>query len=445
MHSQQQMCSDFVFSNMQDFSQSPPAPPFIPQNYDNNPGMGQFTTQPVTQQHQNMLFNNVNLLPPVQPENQSGISLTHTPDAPIPTGPNNVAADTSTTAKFRDTPPQTHCDPVAEGASEDVAGYFPSAYELTGKWNTLPAIMRTPPQMLRQQNGWDKARNGNDPDNGGPGPSNGASGDGNGNGNGVGNGSTPQPNAKSNSNQNSKTHSRGPSQGSSTTHKNGSTRPSASHTWRSHTHTISGDFTTLRRNAGHLDLLGSPAFPISASEYVGLRADALVEKQARLSAQLKEMTRAKGEELRIGEAMRGRALYGYSAVLAEKESVWSVEGGSGAGFPSVAEMKREQALGVAEAGSLPGSPGRFFPKPKGTEPSVKQLYMGVGGPKLALVNKLREDWSVKSVERVKAWENELAWVEIVEKANNEAALKVSQIPKNDSERLVGRGLLERLV
>lgn len=389
-----------------------------------------------------MLFNNVNPLP-AQPETQNGISLTHTPEAPTPTGPNNVTADPPMTEKFRDTPPQTHSNPVADGPSEDVAGYFPSAYELTGKWNTLPAVMRTPPQMLRQQNGLEKTRNGDDPDNGGSGPSNGTSGDGNGNGNG--NGSMRLPPATSNSDQNGKTHSRGPSQGNSTPHKNGSTRPSAPHTWRSHTHTISGDFTTLRRNAGHLDFLGSPAFPISASEYAGLRADTLAEKQARLVAQLKEMTRTKGEEQRVGEAMRGRVLYGYSAVLGEKEGVWSVDGSSGAGYPSVAEMKKEHALVVAEAGSISGSPGRFFPKPKGMGANVRQGYMEVVEPDLALASMPREDWSVKSVERARAWENEQAWGEIVAKASKEAALKVNQIPKNDSVRLVGQGLLKRLV
>ncbi|OBT82566.1 hypothetical protein VE02_08426 [Pseudogymnoascus sp. 03VT05] len=443
MHPQQQMGNDFAFNNMQDFTQGPPVGPFIPQTYE-MPSMGQFSTQPVTQQHQNMPFNNVNPLQ-AQPETQSGISLTHAPAAPIPTGPNNnnVTADPSTTAKFTEAPPQTHFHPLADGSSDDVAGYFPSAYELTGKWNTLLATMRTPPQMPQQQNGRDKTQNGNGPDNGGPGPSNGANGGVNGSGNGNGNGSTPQPTAKRTSDQNGKTHSRGPSQDNSNPHKNGNTRPqSASHTWRSHTHAISGDFTTLRRNAGHLDLLGSPAFPVSAAEYAGLRADTLAEKQARLTAQLGEMMKAKKEQQRVGEAMRGKALYGYSAVLSEKEDVWNINGGSGGGYPSVAEMKREHALVGSETGS---SPGRFFPKPKAMVASVKQGYMGVSESDLALANMPREDWSVKSVEKARAWENEIAWGEIVAKASKEAAQKVNQIPTNDSECLVGRGLLDRLV
>jgi hypothetical protein len=369
--------------------------------------------------------------------------------------------------KFRDAPPQTHFEPAVDGSSDDVAGYFPSAYELTGKWNTLPAIMRTPPQIPQQPNGRDKTRNGDDPDNGGPGASNGANGGVNGNGNwngsmslpavksprngangdvngnGHGNGSTTLQIAKRTSGQNGKTHSRGPSQDNSATHKNGNTRPqSASHTWRSHTHTISGDFTTLRRNAGHLDLLGSPAFPVSASEYAGLRADTLAEKQARLTAQLGEMMKAKKEAQRVGEAMMGKTLYGYSAVLAEKEDVWNVHGGSGAGYPSVAEMKREHALMGSETGS---SPGRFFPRPKGMVANVQQGYMGVSESDLALANMPREDWSVKSVEKARAWENELAWGEMVAKASKEAAQKVNQIPMTDSEWLVGRGLLDRLV
>lgn len=260
-----------------------------------------------------------------------------------------------------------------------------------------------------------------------------------------GNGSTPLRTAQSKPDQNGKTHSRGPSQGSSTHHKNGNTRPtSASHTWRSHTHTISGDFTTLRRNAGHLDFLGSPAFPISASEYAGLKADTLAEKQARLVAQMKEMTRMKGDKQRVGEAMKGRAFYGLSSVLGQ-EDVWSVDGGSGAGFPSVAEMKKEHALVVSEVGSLSGSPGRFFPKPKGMVAGVQQGYLGVSDLDLALANMPREDWSVKSVERAMAWENERAWEEILAKASKEAALKVNQIPKNDSVLLVGRGLLDGLI
>ncbi|OBT60890.1 hypothetical protein VE03_09941 [Pseudogymnoascus sp. 23342-1-I1] len=439
MHPQQQMGNDFAFNNMQDFSQGPPVPPFIPQNYD-NPGIGQFPTQPATNQHQNMPFNNVNPLP-AQPETQNATSSTHARDAPIPIGPNNVTGDPSMTARFRDTPLRTHSNPATDGASEDVAGYFPSAYELTGKWNTLPASMRTPPQIQWQLSGRDYTRNGDGPHNGGAGPSNG---DGSGNVGGVG--SMPLPTARGNSDQNGKTHSRGPSQGNSASHNNSNTRPqSASHTWRSHTHTISGDYTTLRRNAGHLDLLGSPAFPVSASEYAGVKADTLAEKQARLIAQLKEMTRAKGEEQRVGEAMKGRAFYGLSSVLGQKEDVWSVDGGSGAGFPSVAEMKKEHALVASETGSLSGSPGRFFPKPKGMVASIKQGYMGVSEPDLASTTMPREDWSVKSVEKAKVWENELAWGEIVAKASKEAALKVNQIPKNDSVLLVGRGLLDRLV
>ncbi|OBT74279.1 hypothetical protein VF21_07410 [Pseudogymnoascus sp. 05NY08] len=440
MHPQQQMGNDFAFNNMQDFTQGPPVGPFVPQTYE-MPSMGQFSTQPVTQQHQNMPFNKVNPLP-AQPETQHGVPLTHAPDAPIPTGPSNVTANPSTTAKFTETPPQTRFNPVADGSSDDVAGYFPSAYELTGKWNTLPAIMRTPPQMPQQQNGRDKTQNGNGPDNGGPGPSNGANGGVNGSGNG--NGSTPQPTARRTSDQNGKTHSRGPSQDNSNPRKNGNTRPhSASHTWRSHTHAISGDFTTLRRNAGHLDLLGSPAFPVSAAEYAGLRADTLAEKQARLTAQLGEMMKAKKEQQqRVGEAMRGKTLYGYSTVLAEKQDVWNINGGSGGGYPSVAEMKREHALVGSETGS---SPGRFFPRPKGMVASVKQGYMGVSESDLVLANMPREDWSVKSVVKARAWENELAWGEIVAKASKEAAEKVNQIPTNDSEWLVGRGLLDRLV
>ncbi|KFY22195.1 hypothetical protein V491_02865 [Pseudogymnoascus sp. VKM F-3775] len=447
MHPQQQMGNDFAFNNMQDFSQGPPGPPLIPQNYD-NPGMGQFSTEPGTQQHQQVPFNNGNPLP-VQPEIQNGIPSTHTPDALIPIEPNGATIDPSLMEKFRDTPPQTHYDPIADEPSDEVAGYFPSAYELTGKWNTLAEIMRTPPQTLRQQNGVDKTQNGDDPDNGGPGLSNGANGYENGNGNG--NGSTPQTTSRGISDQNGKTHSREPSHGSSTPYKNGNARPtSASHTWRSHTHTISGDFSTLRRNAGHLDLLGSPAFPLSASEYAGLRADAIAEKQARLKAQLNEMTRVKGEEQRVGEAMRGRAFYGYSAVLAERENVWNVNGDSGSDFPSVAEMKREQALLVAEVGSLSGSPGRFFPRPKGMASSVNQGYMDVEVSNLDMTNLAleyvpREDWSVKSVEKARAWENEQAWGNIVAKASKEVALKVNQIANNDSERLVGRGLLDRLV
>lgn len=447
IHPQQQISNDFAFNNMQDFSRGPPGPPFISQNYD-NPGMGQFSTELSTQQHQHMSFNNGNPLL-VQPETQNGISSTHTPDALIPIGPNGATADPSSMEKFRDTSPQTHSYPVADGPSDDVAGYFPSAYELTGKWNTLPVITRTPPQALRQQNGLGKTQNGDDPDNGGPGLSNGANGYGNGNGNG--NGSTPRTTARGNSDQNGKAHSRGPSQGGSTPYKNANTRPtSASHTWRSHTHTISGDFTTLRRNAGHLDLLGSPAFPLSASEYAGLRADAIAEKQARLKAQLNDMARVKGEEQRVGEAMRGRAFYGYSAVLAEKENVWNVNGDRGSDFPSVAEMKREQALFVAEVGSLSGSPGRFFPRPKGMASSVNQGYMDIEVSNLdmtilALEYVPREDWSVKSVQKARAWENEQAWGDIVAKARKEASLKVDQIAKNDLERLVGRGLLDRLV
>ncbi|KFY14220.1 hypothetical protein V492_02785 [Pseudogymnoascus sp. VKM F-4246] len=445
MHTQQQMGNDFAFNNMQDFSQGPPVPPFMPQSYD-NASMGQFQAQPVTQQHQNMVFNNVNQSS-MQPETQNGVALAHTPDVPIPTGANNVTAEPPVTEKFRDTPPQTQSGPVANGpAEDDVAGYFPSAYELTGKWHTLPVVMRTPPQTHQQQNGWDKTRKGDGPGSGGSGPNNGAAGDANGNGNGR----MPLPTAKND--QNGKTHSRGPSQGSSTHHKNGNTRPNASHTWRSHQHTISGDFTTLKRNAGHLDLLGSPAFPVSASEYAGLRADAIAEKQARLTAQLNEMIKMKGEQ-RVGEAMGGKALYGYSAVLAEKENVWSVDGSGGESFPSVAEMKRELALVVAEMGSLSGSPGRCLPKPKGMVPGVNHLYVGVDRPNLALAegynpalgHMAREDWSVKSAERLKALENERAWREIVDKASKEAALKVNQIPKNDSELLVGRGLLDRLV
>ncbi|KFY61761.1 hypothetical protein V496_04919 [Pseudogymnoascus sp. VKM F-4515 (FW-2607)] len=441
MHPQQPMGNDFAFNNMQDFSQGPPVPPFIPQNYD-NPGMGQFPTQPATQQHQSMPFNNVNPLP-AQPATQNATPSTQTPDAPIPTGSNNP----STTARFRNAPPRIHSNPATDGASDDVTGYFPSAYELTGKWHTLPPTMRTPPQMQPQQNDRNNTRNGDGRNNGGPGSSNGASGNGGGNvgGNVGGNGSAPLPTAQSNSDQNGQTHSRGPSQGSSTAHKNGSARPtSASHTWRSHTHTVSGDFTTLRRNAGHLDFLGSPAFPISASEYAGLKADTLAEKQARLVAQMKDMTRMKGDKQRVGEAMKGRAFYGLSSVLGQ-EDVWSVDGGSGAGFPSVAEMKKEHALVVSEAGSLSGSPGRFFPKPKGMVASVQQGYIGVGDPDLALANMPHEDWSVKSVERAKAWENERAWEEILATASKEAALKVDQIPKNDSVLLVGRGLLDGLI
>lgn len=435
------MGNDFAFNNMQEFSPGPPGPPFIPQNYD-NPGMGQFSTEPGTQQHQHMSFNNGNPFL-VQSETQNGISSTHTPDALIPIGPNGATADPSLMEKFRDIPPQTHSSPITDAPSDGVAGYFPSAYELTGKWNTLPATMRTPPQAMRQQNGLGKAQNGDDPDTGGSGASNGA--------NGYGNGNTPRSTARGNSDQNGKEHSRGPSQGSSTPYKNANTRPtSASHTWRSHTHTISGDFTTLRRNAGHLDLLGSPAFPLTASEYAGLRADAIAEKQARLKAQLNEMTRVKGEEQRVGEAMRGRAFYGYSAVLAEKENVWNINGDRGSDFPSVAEMKREQALFVAEVGSLSGSPGRFFPRPKGMASSVHQGYMDVEVSNLDMTNLAleyvpREDWSVKNDEKARAWENEHAWGEIVAKASKEAALKVNQIAKNDSERLVGRGLLDRLV
>ncbi|KFZ09868.1 hypothetical protein V501_05468 [Pseudogymnoascus sp. VKM F-4519 (FW-2642)] len=465
MHPQQQMGNDLAFNNKQDFSQGPPVGPFIPQNYE-YPSMGQFSAQPATQQHQNIPFNNVNPLP-AQPETQNGVPLTHTADAPIPTGPNNDNVTTNPTmmTKFTDTPSQIHSRPAVDGSSDDVAGYFPSAYELTGKWHTLSATMRTPPpQMVQQQNG-------GDPDNEGSGPSNGANSGmtGNGNGNGNGNGSMSLPTAKSPRNgaiadvngngngnggttlsiakrtydQNGKTHSRGPSQDNSTTHKNGNTRAqSASHTWRSHTHTISGDFTTLRRNAGHLDLLGSPAFPVSASEYAGLRADTLAEKQARLTAQLGEMMKMKKEQQRVGEAMMGKALYGYSAVLAEKEDVWSVNGSTGAGYPSVAEMKREHALAVSETGS---SPGRFFPRPKGMVASVQQGYMEVREPDLVLTNMPREDWSVKSVERARAWHYEHAWGEIVAKASKEAAQKVNQIPTNDSEWLVGRGLLDRLV
>ncbi|KFY39114.1 hypothetical protein V495_06136 [Pseudogymnoascus sp. VKM F-4514 (FW-929)] len=437
---QQQIGNGFVFNNMQDYSQGPPVPPFVPQNYD-NPSMGQFQAQPVTQHHQEMVFNDMNSLP-VQPKSQNDLSSVHASDNLISIGPNNVTADAPMTTKFRDTPPQTHSHPAADELSEDVAGYFPSAYELTGKWNTLPAIMRTPPQILRQQNGGDKKHNGNDPDYGEPGPSNGASGNGGSNENG--NYSTLSV-AKRNPDQRGQAHSRGPSQGSSTTHKNGSTRPNAPHTWRSHTHTISGDFSTLRRNAGHLDFLGSPAFPTSASEYVGLKADSVADKQMRLKAQLEERMKTKRDEQRVGEAMMGRAFYGFSAVLGEREDVWSVDGGSGSGFPSVAEMKREQALVVGEGGSLSGSPGRFFPKPKGIGPIARQGYMVAGGPDLVLAKMPREDWSVKSIDKVKTWENEQAWGEIVAKASKEAALKVNQIPKSDSVRLVGRALLERMV
>jgi hypothetical protein len=439
-HPQQQVGNGFAFNNMQDYSQGPPGPPFVPQNYD-NPGMAQFQAQPVTQQHQEMVFNDMNSLP-VQPKSQNEVSSVHVSDNLISIGPNNVIADAPTTTKFRDTPLQTHSHPAADEPSEDVAGYFPSAYELTGKWNTLPAIMRTPPQILRQQNGGDKKQNGNDPGYGEPGPSNGASGGGGGNENGY---DSTLPVAKRNPDQRGQAHSRGPSQGSSTTHKNGSTRPNAPHTWRSHTHTISGDFSTLKRNAGHLDFLGSPAFPTSASEYAGLKADSVADKQMRLKAQIEEIMRTKKDEQRVGEAMMGRAFYGFAAVLGEKEDVWSVDGGSGSGFPSVAEMKREQALVVGEGRLLSGSPGRFFPKPKGLGPNVKQGYMMTGGPGLVLAKMPREDWSVKSVEKVKTWENEQAWGEIVAKASKEAALKVNQIPKSDSVRLVGRGLLERLV
>jgi len=376
----QQPSFDFDFAMMQAFNHKV-SQGYLQQNYGNN------GSSSVYDQGDQQSFNPYGMVPntshsPERISRTSNHPLRPPPGfGPVPMG-NNGISQLSTATAFRDITEQVQANQTkagqaqAESAQDKLGGYFPSDHELSGKWTTLHPRQRTPPEVLRQKKIADNnGEHSSDDAVHAPRDEPGACSSGANHEVAAGDGANNNGGASLNRGM---TNNRGDQNGgvgvalirSQPARAQANTgRPGAGNKWKSATHTLQSDYAALHRNAGHLDLVNSPVFPQTAAEYVGIRADSLASKQARLKLALEDLTRPKADYEVVKPAMGGKVFGGpHSAVLAGKTSTWvhpksdwpPKSWPTTSKFPSVAETKNVHAIHLTAS----GRPSRFFPTPK---------------------------------------------------------------------------------
>jgi hypothetical protein len=376
----QQPSFDFDFAMMQAFNNRA-SHGYAQQNYCNN------SSSNVYDQGDQQSFNPYGMVPTMSHSPERVNRTNNLPLMPppgfghVPMG-NNSISQPPTAAVSKDITEQAQANQPkaaqaqAESAQDKLCGYFPSNYELCGKWSTLHPSQRTPPEILRQKNiannngeqsSDDAVHAPRDGPGGGPSSVNREV--------APGNGANDNGGASLNRGM---TNNRGDQKGgvgvalvrSQPAQARANTgRPGAGNKWKSATHALQHDYAALQRNAGHLDLVNSPAFPQTASEYVGIRADSIASKQARLKLALEDLTRPRSDYEVVKPAMGGKMFDGpHSTVLAGTTSTWvhpksdwpPKSWPTTPKFPSVAETKNVHAIHLTAS----GRPSRFFPTPK---------------------------------------------------------------------------------